>query len=168
MSFNQPLAAPVDGIEAALLAYGCSVCDLDPEEMVQIAGSDYRQRHGYRYSVVGAAAALGVTVKEVHAAGLVRLHPADPGLEAARPTRKKVHQNSGRLRRKYRATALRLCGIDTSRLARSHSDEAQFAPGRLVDRKSRISECLIRQQTREFATKDVAHSPSLLPCAPSQ
>jgi hypothetical protein len=78
----------VDAIEAALLAYGCAVCDLDPEEMVQIAGSIAKKiigdGHGYRYSVVGAAAALGVTVEEVYAAGLVRLHPADPELAGAR------------------------------------------------------------------------------------
>jgi hypothetical protein len=78
----------VNAIEPALLAYGCAVCDLDPEEMDQIAGSIAKKiiddGRGYRYSAVGAAAALGVTVEEVHAAGLVRLHPADPGLEAAR------------------------------------------------------------------------------------
>jgi hypothetical protein len=78
----------VNAIEAALLAYGCAACDLDPEEMVQIAGSIAKKiindRRGYNYSVVGAAAALGVAVDEVYAAGLVRLHPADPVLEAAR------------------------------------------------------------------------------------
>jgi hypothetical protein len=78
----------VDALEAALLAYGCSVCNLDREEMAQIAGSIAKKiiddGRGYRYSVVGAAAALGVTVGEVYAAGLVRLHPADPELEALR------------------------------------------------------------------------------------
>lgn len=78
----------VDALEAALLAYGCSVCNLDREEMIQIAGSIAKKiiddGRGYRYSVVGAATALGVTIEEVHAAGLVRLHPANPELEAAR------------------------------------------------------------------------------------
>lgn len=72
-------------LEDALLAYGLPTCDLDVCEMRQIAGSIVGKisidARGYRYSTVGAARALGVTVEEVRAAGLVRLHPAHPELE---------------------------------------------------------------------------------------
>jgi hypothetical protein len=70
------------------LSFGLTVCDLDEHEMEQIAGSiaakihcDYR---GYRFSVVGAAEKLGITREDVRAGGLVRLHPSDPELDAAR------------------------------------------------------------------------------------
>lgn len=75
-------------LEGALLAYGVSRCDLSSEEMLQIVGSIVKQivddGRGYRYSTAGAAEALGVTVAEVRAAGLLRLRPADPDLAEER------------------------------------------------------------------------------------
>jgi hypothetical protein len=75
-------------LRAALIAYGVSRCDLDPDEMGQIVGSIEKQifddGRGYRYSTAGAAEDLHVTVEEVRAAGLLRLHPADPVLAEER------------------------------------------------------------------------------------
>ncbi len=75
-------------LEDALLAYGLATCDLDVGEMRQIAGSIVAKisedGRGYRYSSAGAAEELQVTVEEVRAIGLVRLHPADPELAEER------------------------------------------------------------------------------------
>jgi hypothetical protein len=96
-------------LEGALLAYGVSRCDLGTDEMLQIVGSIVKQivedGRGYRYSTVGAAEALGVTVAEVRAAGLRRLHPADPGLaEERRQARlKRDRERKAEARREARA-----------------------------------------------------------------
>lgn len=75
-------------LEDAFLAYGLATCDLDVGEMRQIAGSIVAKisadGRGYRYSSAGAAEDLQVTVAEVRAAGLIRLHPADPELAEER------------------------------------------------------------------------------------
>jgi hypothetical protein len=96
-------------IEAALYEYGQRVCDLSPEEIAQIAGSIAKKLlgdgRGYRYSAVGAANALRVTVDEVRAAGLVRLHPPDPELAEAR------RQDRLRGNRDLKAARRRAAGI---------------------------------------------------------
>jgi len=92
-------------LEGALLAFGLATCDLGIEEMRRIAGSIVAKiradGRGYRYGSAGAAEALGVTVEEVRAAGLVRLHPADPQLQAERSAdrRKKDRERKAEQRR---------------------------------------------------------------------
>jgi hypothetical protein len=98
-------------LEGALVAYGVSRCDLGTDEMLQIVGSITKQiiedGRGYRYSTAGAAEALQVTVAEVRAAGLLRLHPADPVLaEERRQERlRRDRERKAEARRETRAAA---------------------------------------------------------------
>jgi hypothetical protein len=98
-------------LEGALLAYGVSRCDLGTDEMQQIVGSITKQiiedGRGYRYSTVGAAEALQVKVAEVRAAGLLRLHPADPVLaeERRQERRTRDRERKAEARREARAAA---------------------------------------------------------------
>jgi hypothetical protein len=75
-------------LPAALAEFGSAVCDLDHEELEQIAASITRKiandSVGYRFGPAGAARWLDVTVEEVRAFGLVRLHPPDPVLTEER------------------------------------------------------------------------------------
>jgi len=96
-------------LEGALLAFGLATCNLDVDEMRQIVGSIVKKitddGRGYCYSTVGAAEALGVTVAEVRAAGLVRLHPADPELA------EEHHHEKLRRDREQKAAQRRAAGI---------------------------------------------------------
>ncbi len=98
-------------LEGALLAYGLATSNLEVEEMRQVVGSILGKidadGRGYRYSTVRAAEALQVTVAEVRAAGLLRLHPADPGLaEERRQERlKRDRERKAAARREAQAAA---------------------------------------------------------------
>lgn len=98
-------------LEGALLAYGLATSNLEVEEMRQIVGSILGKidadGRGYRYSTIRAAEALQVTVAEVRAAGLLRLHPADPDLaEERRQERlRRDRERKAEARREARAAA---------------------------------------------------------------
>lgn len=93
-----------------LIEFGTRACTLDDSEMEQIAASVTRKLAadgaGYRFRAATAAEWLGVTIDEVRAARLVRLHPADPELIAQRRAARRL-QNRQQKREKRRAAGIR-------------------------------------------------------------
>jgi hypothetical protein len=100
----------VVALPEALVAFGTRACDLDESEMEQIARSITRKIAadgvGYRFTAAGAAMWLDVSVDEVRAAKLVRLHPEDPELLAARREARR-RQDRDQKRDKRRAAGSR-------------------------------------------------------------
>lgn len=97
-------------LPSALVEFGHKVSDLDDWELEQIAASVASKLRldgrGYRYSVKRIVGDLGVTIDEVHAAGLSRLHPPDPALAEAR-RQARLQRNRERKAAKRRAAGIR-------------------------------------------------------------